>query len=144
MYNELIISLKNIPEIYSTFFSLLHPTDRWRQSNVSQAKPVFYSSRLFISAAIISGRMGIVGLSQGLPNHLWYTWLDRLLPGKALVVVCKKVIADQLIASPLSSSTFFVGASLLEGYSIAESVEEFRSKFLMVYLVIHLKHWILS
>ena len=81
------------------------------------------------------GRMGIVGLTQGLPNHVWYTWLDRFLPGKSLMVVSKKVLADQLIASPFSSSTFFVGASLLEGCSLAESVNEFRSKFLMVYMV---------
>ena len=97
---------------------------------------VLYIQDNTFSVNVIPGRMGIVGLSQGLPNHLWYTWLDRLLPGKSLAVVGKKVVADQVIASPFFSSTFFVGASLLEGCSLAESVGEFRSKFLMVYLVI--------
>lgn len=83
--------------------------------------------------------MGTIGLLQGFPNHAWYLWLDRFLPGKSLAIVAKKVLADQLIASPFFSSTFFVGASLLEGCSLVESVNEFRSKFVMVYMVCKFK-----
>ena len=83
--------------------------------------------------------MGIVGLAQGPVNHWWYTWLDRVLPGKSLVVIGKKILADQVIASPFFSSTFFVGVGLLEGYSTAEAWQEYKDKFLMVYLV----SWIL-
>lgn len=81
------------------------------------------------------GRMGIVGLAQGPVNHWWYTWLDRVLPGKSLVVIGKKILADQVIASPFFSSTFFVGVGLLEGYSTAEAWQEYKDKFLMVYLI---------
>ena len=79
--------------------------------------------------------MGIVGLSQGLPNHWWYTWLDRVLPGRSLATCGKKILADQLIASPFFSSSFFLGVGLLEGYSFTEAWQEYKNKFLMVYLV---------
>ena len=79
--------------------------------------------------------MGAVGLAQGYPNHLWYTWLDRFLPGKSLMTCCKKIAADQLICSPISSASFFVGAGMLEGCSLTESWQEYKTKFLMVYLV---------
>ena len=54
-------------------------------------------------------RMGTVGLFQGVPNHVWYIWLDKVLPGTARATVGKKVLADQLIASPLFSASFFIG-----------------------------------
>lgn len=81
------------------------------------------------------GRMGTIGLIQGLPNHLWYTWLDRILPGRTLTTVGKKIVADQLICSPISSASFFVGAGMLEGCSVLEGWEEYKSKFVLVYLV---------
>lgn len=79
--------------------------------------------------------MAIIGLSQGWPNHVWYTWLDRFLPGKSLMTVGKKIVADQVICSPISSASFFVGAGLLEGCSLTECWQEYKDKFLMVYLV---------
>lgn len=79
--------------------------------------------------------MGTVGFCQGLPNHMWYTWLDRYLPGKSLTTVGKKIVADQVICSPISSASFFVGAGLLEGGSLKECWQEYKGKFLMVYLV---------
>ena len=48
---------------------------------------------------------------------------------------CKKIAADQLICSPISSASFFVGAGMLEGCSLTESWQEYKTKFLMVYLV---------
>lgn len=82
-----------------------------------------------------AGRMAIIGLLQGWPNHVWYTWLDRFLPGKTLMTVAKKIVADQLICSPISSASFFVGCGLLEGCSLTQCWQEYREKFLMVYLV---------
>lgn len=66
-------------------------------------------------------RMAIVGLFQGMPNHLWYIWLDRVLPGTARATVGKKVIADQLIASPLFSASFFMGYCDFSSYNISAS-----------------------
>jgi len=80
-------------------------------------------------------RMLIVGTVQGPPNHWWYCWLDRVLPGKSMSTVCKKIVADQLIASPLGSGSFFLGVGLLEGRTVPQCWDEYKSKFAMVYLV---------
>lgn len=51
------------------------------------------------------------------------------------MTVGKKILADQVICSPISSASFFVGAGLLEGCSFTECWKEYKDKFLMVYLV---------
>ncbi|XP_037088653.1 mpv17-like protein 2 [Pollicipes pollicipes] len=81
-----------------------------------------------------TGRMFAVGLSQGPPHHLWYTWLDRWLPGRSGRVVRLKILADQLVAAPFFAVTFFLGAGLLEGHTVARSLQEFQMKFPEVYL----------
>lgn len=80
--------------------------------------------------------MLIVGTAQGPLNHWWYWWLDRYLPGRKITTIGKKILADQLIASPLGSGSFFLGLGLLEGKTLLQSWEEFSNKFIMVYLVI--------
>jgi len=47
-----------------------------------------------------SGRMFLVGLSQGPPHHFWYIYLDKWLPKKTLRTVVLKILADQFIAAP--------------------------------------------
>lgn len=79
-------------------------------------------------------RMLLIGLSQGPPHHYWYLHLDRLLPGKSPVTVCKKILADQLVAAPFFALTFVVGAALLEGQTLAHSWAEFKAKFPTIYL----------
>ena len=79
--------------------------------------------------------MLIVGTAQGPPNHLWYVWLDKVLPGRTMVTVGKKILADQLVASPLGSGSFFLGVGLLEGLTIPQCWAEYKSKFLLVYMV---------
>lgn len=81
-----------------------------------------------------SGRMFLVGLSQGPPHHFWYIWLDKKLPGKAAFTVGKKILADQLLAAPFFAFTFIYGASLLEGRSLSECWVEFSQKFPTIYL----------
>jgi len=82
-----------------------------------------------------NGRLLIVGFTQGLPHHWWYTWLDRVLPGNSLKTVVKKILADQL-SSPYFHGAFFFGAGFLEGRSFPQCWEEFKRKFFMVYMVI--------
>lgn len=80
-----------------------------------------------------AGRMFAVGLCLGPFNHLWYSYLDKVLPGKTLTTVLKKILADQIVASPFFAFTFFVGAGTLEGQTLSESLDEFRRKFIEVY-----------
>lgn len=59
--------------------------------------------------------MSLSGLAVGAVCHYWYLWLDRRLPGRTLGIVCKKVIVDQLVLSPVIISLFFVTVGVLEG-----------------------------
>lgn len=59
--------------------------------------------------SFLTGRMLTVGLVCGAPLHGWYKMLDWLLPGKSRMVILKKVLVDQVIASPTLILGFFIG-----------------------------------
>jgi len=81
-----------------------------------------------------SGRMFVVGLSQGPPHHYWYLALDRILPGRGGKQVCLKILADQLFAAPFFAISFIYVASLLEGAGLSQCWQEFKEKFPTIYL----------
>ncbi|XP_041912853.1 mpv17-like protein 2 isoform X2 [Alosa sapidissima] len=76
-----------------------------------------------------TARMAIVGSSMGPFLHYWYLWLDKIYVGKAVKTVAKKVLVDQLVASPILGAWYFLGMSALEGHGMMKGCTEFAEKF---------------
>uniref|UniRef100_A0A8C2WAD0 Mpv17-like protein 2 n=1 Tax=Cyclopterus lumpus TaxID=8103 RepID=A0A8C2WAD0_CYCLU len=81
----------------------------------------------------MTGRMFTVGCSFGPLLTYWYIWLDGVFVGKALKTVGKKVLVDQVVASPFMGLWYFVGMGLLEGHTLSEGWKEFTNKFWDLY-----------
>jgi len=68
------------------------------------------------------------GLLFGPLYHVWYIYLDRVLPGNTVRIVLKKLAADQLFMSPLSIIVFFISLGLLEGQQFHEMWHDIRHR----------------
>jgi len=79
-------------------------------------------------------QLTVVGLSQGPLHHYTYLWMERLLPGTAKATVMRKILADQIIVSPVFIVHYFYTAFFLGGKSIQETNEILRAKFLTIYM----------
>ena len=55
--------------------------------------------------------MTVYGLVMGPAVHYWYQGLDVIFRGKTVLIISKKILSDQLIASPAFIVTFFIGES---------------------------------
>lgn len=76
-----------------------------------------------------TGCMFTTGCFMGPIAHFWYSWLDGKFPGRSTKVVLKKVMLDQLFASPLFGVIYFYGIGTLEGHSLQECSKDFKEKF---------------
>ncbi|XP_022120306.2 mpv17-like protein 2 [Pieris rapae] len=81
-----------------------------------------------------TARMFIIGTLMGPLHHFYYIYLDKLLPHTDLKTVGKKILNDQLLASPATILCFFYGLGFLEGKSMKQSTDEIKDKFALVYI----------
>lgn len=70
----------------------------------------------------------VQGLLYGPLYHVWYIYLDRVLPGWTVRVVLTKLVADQLVMAPLSVVLYFISLGILEGQKVHEMQYDIRHK----------------
>ncbi|KAJ8284011.1 hypothetical protein COCON_G00028610 [Conger conger] len=79
-----------------------------------------------------TGNVAVVAFSfHGNFNYFWMRGLERRFPGNSARMVLRKVILDQTISSPIATSAFYTGMSLLEGKD--DIFQDWREKFLNTY-----------
>lgn len=77
--------------------------------------------------------MSVSGMTIGMVCHHWYKILDRNFPQRTLKVALKKVIIDQVIASPICIATFFLTLAVLEQSSWTHFREDVKDKAIRLY-----------
>ena len=68
------------------------------------------------------------GLTSGFLCHYWYNFLDRVYPGKGLKVVCKKIVVDQVIFSPICIVSCLLVACAINRHSLERTYKEVKVK----------------
>ncbi len=71
-------------------------------------------------------RICTTGLFIGPTCHYWYQFLDKFFPGKALRMITKKIILDQIIFSPVNIAMFLV----IMGYQEGSSKEQIKTELI--------------
>ncbi|CAG5135105.1 unnamed protein product [Candidula unifasciata] len=82
-----------------------------------------------------TGRMAVIGVMLGPFNHYWYAILDRIIVGRTRKIVVKKILVDQAVAGPFFCTSFLYGISILEGKDHDAAKQEWKNKFLKIYML---------
>lgn len=69
-------------------------------------------------------------MTVGVFCHFWYKFLDSRLPGRTFGLVAKKVLIDQMIASPIVIAMFFATLGVCRRESLNETMDEIKHKFI--------------
>lgn len=75
----------------------------------------------------------VTGMTVGPCCHYWYQLLDKLIPGKSIRIIFKKVVADQIIFSPICLSIFFLTLGVCERSNLKTVTEEIIEKGIILY-----------
>ncbi|XP_044726803.1 mpv17-like protein 2 [Chrysoperla carnea] len=78
-------------------------------------------------------RMTLVGVGMGCINHYYYTWIDRMFKDASTKHAMIKVVADQLLASPMCIAFLFYFDGFLLRQNLQTINEEMGDKFFTIY-----------
>lgn len=79
--------------------------------------------------------VGFVGATYFAPFSLWwYRWLDKYVPGFDRRSIFKKIILNQIVAGLPAIPVFYGATSALQGYSVEESWDEVKDKFVPTWM----------
>lgn len=79
--------------------------------------------------------MFLVGLAFGPLHHYYYSGLNIVLPKGDLPSVFIKILADQILMSPICIALFFYGMAALEERTLDDANKELKEKFFPTYKV---------
>lgn len=80
-----------------------------------------------------TAHMGFSGLVAGFICHHWYIILDRVIIGRSIVMVIKKLLMDQFICSPICIMSFFATVAIFEDNPLDNFSTEIKDKFWTLY-----------
>lgn len=78
--------------------------------------------------------MSISGMTVGVFCHHWYLFLDKHVPGRSFKLVTKKVLLDQILASPIVILLFFATLGVLKRSTKEEVLVEVKDKAITLYM----------
>jgi hypothetical protein len=79
--------------------------------------------------------------------HMWFNVMQRIMPGSDVVSTVKKVLAGQILASPIANSAFFAINSFLQGVQISlthTSTIQLHMCYGIIYIYIYIYIYIFS
>lgn len=80
-----------------------------------------------------TAQMAFSGATAGILCHHWYIFLDKIIVGKSLDMVIKKLLLDQFICSPIIIMSFFATVAIFEDSPIENFTDEVSEKFWILY-----------
>ncbi|CAF4756588.1 mpv17-like protein 2 isoform X2 [Pieris napi] len=78
-------------------------------------------------------QMAVSGMTTGIICHNWYIFLDKVIVGRTLQMVIKKLLLDQFICSPIVIMSFFATVAIFEDNPLESFTDEVGEKFWILY-----------
>lgn len=80
-----------------------------------------------------TAHMAFSGSVAGVICHHWYIFLDKIIVGRSIDMVVKKLILDQFICSPIIIMSFFATVAIFEDNPLDNFNKEVKDKFWTLY-----------